>query len=237
MRVLVVGDIHGSVPAMSYAIEFAVSRGITHILQVGDFGYYPKIPEYADFLDLVSLMCTKSGVSIFFIEGNHDDHWSLDHNKKRSAFVPVRDCLNWIPRSLRWSWCGVRFAALGGAFTTDSHRRKIGLDWHPDTEVPRVCDYDTLFDHTCDVLITHDAPHVVDLYRGHTYNQALAHSRLITELASTMQPSFLIHGHHHTKHITGIGKTTVVGLAHDKDIPNLCVVLELRDLGVTLVDL
>jgi hypothetical protein len=50
MRILVVGDVHGNTDFMRTAIERAAARGITTILQVGDFGYWPHTKSGEKFL-------------------------------------------------------------------------------------------------------------------------------------------------------------------------------------------
>jgi hypothetical protein len=41
------------------------------------------------------------------------------------GFVEVTDRILWAPRGHRWTWQGVRFLALGGAFSIDRQYRKL----------------------------------------------------------------------------------------------------------------
>lgn len=50
------------------------------------------------------------------------------------GFLSLSDRVQWIPRGCRWVWNGVRFGAVGGAFSVDWRRRTPGDSWWPDHE-------------------------------------------------------------------------------------------------------
>lgn len=50
MRVLIVGDLHCNTAAASNAFEFAGAVGADVILQVGDFGFWPRTEPGRKFL-------------------------------------------------------------------------------------------------------------------------------------------------------------------------------------------
>jgi hypothetical protein len=57
-----------------------------------------------------------------FVDGNHDNIALLRRSytgADAAGFIRVRDRLSYAPRGLRWTWDGVRFAALGCAYSVD----------------------------------------------------------------------------------------------------------------------
>ena len=67
--ILLLGDIHGNVGTLKYAIEKANEAGAAALIQVGDFGLYMGGRNEVAF----HRACQASAIPIYFIEGNHDD--------------------------------------------------------------------------------------------------------------------------------------------------------------------
>jgi hypothetical protein len=76
--------------------------------------------------------------------------------------VAIGDRCRYLPRGLRWDWRGVRFGALGGAFSVDRRERVEGESWWW-AEVISDADVERLGDARLDVLVTRDAPEGVPL--------------------------------------------------------------------------
>lgn len=214
---LVVGDLHGDEDAIRLIFELAVSYGAVRILQLGDFGYYPKLPKFKSFLSQFSAASVRTGIPVFFVDGNHDDHEALDHSVCRTQFVEVEPSIYWCPRGHQWSWDDVRFASLGGGYSVDRHRRRIGLDCHPDLECINRSDYDRLLDHSCDVLLAHDGPDVVPFPLKYDYPDDTNNRKVLTAVLTALSPTAMLHGHHHLWHVTGCDSTVVVGHGCAKD--------------------
>lgn len=208
---LVVGDLHGKDLMVPTMFELACLFGVSRIVQLGDFGCYPRLPEFKSFLDSVSSLACNIGIPVFFVDGNHDDHEFLAHHEQHTRFVEVVPSIYWCPRGHRWSWDDVRFASLGGGYSIDRHRRRIGLDCHPSLECISHRDYDSLLDHSCDVLLTHDGPDIVPFDLKHSYPDDTANRKVLTQVMTAMSPTVMLHGHHHVWHVTGCDKTVVVG--------------------------
>src|SRR4051812_11791514 len=135
-RVLLAGDVHGNAEWMERLVHIAQSLGCEVVVQLGDFGYFPLDQSGQWFLRRVEQAASGANLIVYWIDGNHEDHGQLGALRPtESGFTPVSDRCFYIPRGLRWTWSGVRFGALGGAFSVDWRQRTPGADWWPQ-EVP-----------------------------------------------------------------------------------------------------
>lgn len=119
-RILVCGDWHGERTWARACLRIARRLGCPTVVQLGDFGLWPG--EEGRWLDFLDREATRAGVALTWIDGNHEDHDSLDRWRQRAGpdgMVTMREQIHWAPRGSRWSWSGVRFGALGGAVSTD----------------------------------------------------------------------------------------------------------------------
>ena len=126
MRVLVAGDLHGNTGFAVTLLERAASEGANVLLQVGDFGYWEHEPSGVKFIDDVQKAAARTKVRVVFVDGNHDNVGLLRRRYTTcdaDGFVVVRDDVLYAPRGLRWTWEGVRFLALGGAYSVDKPER------------------------------------------------------------------------------------------------------------------
>jgi hypothetical protein len=75
---LFVGDTHADAGWLKFVVlPTAVMMGITTIIQVGDFGYWP---DSRKFLNFVKTAREKFGVDVWFIDGNHEHFTTLNRN-------------------------------------------------------------------------------------------------------------------------------------------------------------
>lgn len=98
-------------------------------------------------------------MTVYAIGGNHenaDEVQLFEANPDEDGFVTLRPHVRWVPRGQRWTWTGVRFGALGGAFSLDWRTRTIGTTWWPTREELGDTDVERLGDAPLDVLLTHD---------------------------------------------------------------------------------
>lgn len=184
MRVLALGDTHGDMRWCVEVTRLAGEHGVERILQVGDFGYWPRMPatKYAShaelFLHEIAWACETYGVVEWIVfDGNHDDHQELqtvlrqqpDDEGLRRLGPHVR----YSPRGNSFELAGVSFGTLGGAASIDALLEewgvdfggtpyKRGYDWFPDLEQPSMSDVERL-PASLDVLLAHEAPIEVDL--------------------------------------------------------------------------
>lgn len=183
---MALGDTHGDGKWARAVTAIAGRHGVSRILQVGDFGYWPRmnVTQYAThaewFLSEIDWACDEYDVAEWIvIDGNHDDHQALaeldvqpDDDGMRRLSARVR----YSPRGNSFKLANVVFGTLGGAASIDAHLEAAGLeldhpepyrpgwDWFPELERPTQDDAD-LLPSSVDVLLTHEAPIDVDLSR------------------------------------------------------------------------
>lgn len=170
-RLLIAGDTHGNLDWIRTLCKLAARHGCCGVVQLGDFGFWPDQYELRSndrlvindrWLNAVAGTAELHKIWWRVIDGNHDAH-----QLARDAFPaggngvrPIRDgVLDWADRGAVWTWCGVRFGALGGAVSIDKEWRTDGLSWWATEEITDL-EVDALFDRArpagIDVLFTHD---------------------------------------------------------------------------------
>lgn len=220
MKLLFAGDWHGDEDWASEAIGRAADTGAAWVVQLGDFGFgfyrlgddpaqpgdwAPRCP----FARRVSALAVELGVQVVFIDGNHDNPVllaRLAHSRDPAgaeAFVPVEDGLFWAPRGHRWEWDGIRFGALGGAYSIDRRMRTTGLDFWPE-EVTAPADVARLGHDPLDVLVCHDGPTIPEGFRplpGASPRKVDQASRdQVATAVERTRPRLVVHGHWHLRY-------------------------------------
>lgn len=269
-QVFVLGDIHGNVGFLWYAAREAAALGCSTILQLGDFG--ALWPGSNSFLPTVDDLLSEAGVErLVFIDGNHEGFTSeVPFPDRRGSavkgglvaaaeladrdadgFCKLSERVAWISRGHRWQWNGVRFGAIGGAFSVDWRHRTPGFTWWPDLEVPSPAEVDRLGSEPLDVLVLHDAPAGVPLERVSTFTLSESDQRraqqpreFLRAAVELTRPQIVLHGHWHWRHGTRLAwsdetderrATRVEGLGADLDgdVDWASGVLDLRGGGPT----
>lgn len=237
MRVLFAGDWHGDEEWADRVIRRAVDDGCETVVQLGDFGFGffwlgddPAEPgDWAPrclFARAVSALATGAGVRVVFVDGNHDNAVLLGRlaelrpGRSEEGFVLVEDGLWWALRGHRWEWDGVRFGALGGAFSVDRHRRTRGLDFWVE-ETTSAAEAARLGRSRLDVLVCHDVPvrppgsEPLPRQSPRQIDEA-SRAQLAAAVAAT-SPRLVVHGHWHHRYSVEIptpaGVARVEGLA------------------------
>ncbi|WP_436787475.1 metallophosphoesterase family protein, partial [Yinghuangia sp. YIM S10712] len=127
MRLLLVGDTHGNAGHLRRVLDVAAAAGIDRLFQLGDFGYWEHERSGVRFLDTVQRYADERGVTVFFLDGNHDKsgliHERYGDRPDAEGFLTVRGRIRYAPRGHAWRWDGVRFLAFGGAASVDKDRR------------------------------------------------------------------------------------------------------------------
>jgi len=121
MRILLVGDSHGDAGFISFVVGHAMAGDCALIVQLGDFGYWEHAPWGKAFLGHCSRELVRAGISMYWIDGNHENHpllWAK-YPTGEDGFCEVRPNLFYIPRGHSWEWEGHRCLGLGGAFSID----------------------------------------------------------------------------------------------------------------------
>ena len=206
-RVLVAGDVHGNLSWAKTLVKLADRHQCQGIVQLGDFGYWSHTPEGERFLDNTERALAHYNLWLVFIPGNHENHELLRRNVLGAdGFYHLRDHLAAAPFGARWSWRGVAFGALGGAFSIDYQRREPGTDWWPGLEEPGREDAARLGGAPLDVLLSHDAPagaRGLDAVGHVVATEAALRTRvLLAEVVKGLRPSLVLHGHWHHRNST-----------------------------------
>jgi len=157
-NILIVGDTHGEWAPLNKLIS---SKHPDIILQIGDFGWWPKFHNTSSINDGVNYKrrwdqygIKNNGCKIYWCDGNHEDHWDL---KKHDHPHEVMPDVYYMPRcSILVLPDGRRVLFMGGASSIDKRYRTIGHDWFPEEEIsqrdimnlPNV-DIDIVISHTC----------------------------------------------------------------------------------------
>lgn len=202
-RVLIAGDTHGNTPWVETLTRRAAEQGCPIIIQVGDFGYFPDLPGGPRFLTAVDTACAVNGVALWFIDGNHDDHFALAEHRDQGEPVALTDHVTYIPRGTRITLGGQTFGFLGGAFSVDWRDRTHGIDWWPN-EATDHSDVERLGNGRLDVLIAHDAPAGLDFSARPLPAEDQIRTdnvrSLIASVVEATRPQVVLHGHWHRAH-------------------------------------
>lgn len=231
-RLLLAGDVHGNGRWIGMLCKLARRHRCDAILQLGDFGYWPHTADGLQFLEQVSWHAEQKGIDcVYWIDGNHENHDVLaELEPDDDGMITIVDRCRYIPRGYRWAWSGVRFGALGGAFSVDRRQRVKHVSWWPG-ELLSDSDVEKLGEEPLDVLVTHDAPEGSPV-RGLALppvDEVLAaevRARVLDAVEAT-EPRLVAHGHWHHRYsheltwpVTADGEliwraTQVEGLAAD----------------------
>jgi len=152
--ILAVGDIHSEFKHLNSLIS---EKQPSIILQVGDFGYWPK--------DKKSQKIKNKDTIIYFCDGNHEDHESLknlENNEiQQNIFYMRRGSTLTLPD-------GRTVLFMGGAFSHDWRYKEFGsdewkyrepgIDWFPFMELITQDDINKIPNIKIDIVISHTAP-------------------------------------------------------------------------------
>lgn len=242
-KLLAVGDWHGSARWMRQVLTCAARDGFKVIVHVGDlkvlwYDEYPTYPEPGDFTAELAGLLEELGLVFIFIDGNHDAHPSLRALPVNSdGFGVISDRLLYAPRGHRWSLGGMRFGALGGAYSIDRYRGTEGDDWFVD-EVTVPGDVAALGSEPLDVLITHDVPAGIDVETMFDLPESIEREcnivrSLLRDAVRATEPALVFSGHWHQRR-TGLvpGTETRVHVLDKEFTMGNAVTLDLGSLTV-----
>ena len=117
-RILLVGDLHMNSQVALEVIDHAQAVKADLILQVGDFGYWPRAEDDAgvEYLTLVDDALAAAGLALWFVPGNHED-WSelaklpIGRDGRRAVGARIFEP----PVGYRWAWGSTRWLPIRGA--------------------------------------------------------------------------------------------------------------------------
>jgi hypothetical protein len=200
-RLFVLGDTHGNLSWCKLMIEKALEEECDGILQLGDFGIWPK----GDFVFQLNYQLDKAGLHLWFVDGNHEDFEQLlaietDLGGKRT----VASHITHLPRGHRWTWQGRKFLALGGAYSVDRPRRVKFVSWWPQETISfQDVERCLLKPDPVDVMVCHDAPAGSPALGPVTagdvdrFPESYENRERVLQVVEAVRPSLLLHGHYH----------------------------------------
>ena len=218
------GDWHADAAHAVRVIDAAADRGVTKVVQTGDFGYWPRHPTGVQYLNRVAARCVERGVSVWFCDGNHEDHSRLWHGSARGP-TAVAPSVWWVPRGTIVEWNGRRLLFMGGAVSVDQPRRTPGFDWFPQ-EIPSDRDFERAHSvGPVDVVIAHeglpDTP-LQSTYRAFIPPEIVELADNVRtkmgELADHLSPDLWVHGHWHHR-MSAIRNGVRIELLHESRGP------------------
>jgi hypothetical protein len=238
MRILLVGDLHGDTLAMIETVTHAADVHADLILQLGDFGFWPRDEPGRKFLRQTEARLELVGLPLWWVSGNHEDLKALETRPIGSdGRRQVSDHVWHLPNGYRWVWCGTRWVAAGGAVSVDRYGRKEGVSWFRDEVLSDAEVVQIIADGPADVVVAHDAPWGVpslerrlflDLAPGERdvgwasdlLEKSDEHMRRVRRLVDGVSAGRIFHGHHHVRYEDVLtsehGQVSVVGLAANR---------------------
>lgn len=206
--------------------QFAVStlRAINYsdpqvdtIFHLGDFGYRFE----RDYTDAVSHALCEYGMTLYFIDGNHDNHEYLAQlDKTHDGMGVVADRIYHVPRGHTWRKDRLTVLAMGGAYSIDKMYRTQGVSWWPQeviaySEVRRALEGPEL---SYDMLFSHDAPIEAPVKRSSAYKDdpfTRTNQEYLQMLVGYMDIKTVVHGHWHQRYNAVISGVHYIGLDCD----------------------
>lgn len=197
MRVGICGDWHGDPNFANGVLHALHARGITEIIQCGDFGYGWD----NQYVPSVSGVLKKFGQTLRWVPGNHENYDMIDQLMQHDAQW-LTDEIYVLDRGERFTIGDTSFVGIGGAHSIDRDMRVQGVSWWPQ-ETLTYRDVHRIIEavEPCDVVVAHDAPVTAELGGGFFKDDpiSLSNRRLLQHAVDHLQPQFLFHGHYHRR--------------------------------------
>jgi len=184
--------------------------GCDVIVQCGDFGFWAHTPKGSAFLDAASAALAATEMRCVWVDGNHENHEVLRNvymengTQDDEGFWIIRPRLAYAARAHRWEWDGLRYLALGGAFSIDKEWRHPMVSWWPLETISMAEAELAASGGKADVMVTHDCPWGVDGIIGSGtagnkdfFPESQANRKVLLSVVEEVRPSLLVHGHYH----------------------------------------
>lgn len=205
MKLLILGDTHCYWADLNITIAKAVRQhpDITHIIQVGDFGYgWPGMKPFKASLGFLTEaeMEIYNQAQKFWIDGNHENHDLLDkdHGAWQSKWIHL-------PRGSVVSFFNElgeekRVMFFGGASSIDKPHRLPHVTWWPQESITygQIARTLEIEKGPIDAIISHDHP-ISFPYSDRRYKTPFGKTdqEMLEVLKVTYKPKFWFFGHHH----------------------------------------
>lgn len=126
-KIILAGDTHGDSNHVKSLLERARDAGAAVVFVLGDFGIWDH-HDRGHFTDTVSKLANRYQIPVCFLPGNHDNYdllfeWETEKPVTADGFYEIKPGLFYSARGHRFTWNGVRFLSLGGAYSVDKDWR------------------------------------------------------------------------------------------------------------------
>lgn len=220
MKTLILGDVHGRWAQADALYEDIVEHnGEPELLiQVGDFGFWPREPRIGVWEREFSHPC-------LWIDGNHEDFqtlknigepdWGFTNYSKPiglDKWYKVMESWTYMPRSSFLD--GVLF--IGGARSIDQLQRQRGWDWFPEENISYF-NQQQVFDtieavgaENIHTIISHDCPGRFNVSKACTYTGVETidgNRKFLQAILEQVRPQRWFFGHYHLK-MSGVDIST-----------------------------
>lgn len=218
-NLLICGDWHGNAEQARSIIDIASFQGIEKIFQLGDFGQWEHVDS--EFQDDVEAYAARKGVTIYFVDGNHDNTaltLSMYDKHDAEGFLMVRERIRYAPRGHRWTWNGTKFLALGGAVSVDKRSRLEreerektgpGYYWFPEEQwswPEWEAWQDENYDVETDVIFAHDKPFNSEPpWNRKAYVECIPNAKALQTAIEWTGAKHFFHGHLHYRYTDLVG--------------------------------
>jgi predicted phosphodiesterase len=210
-----IGDTHSNIDTLTQAVQNNAFCDL--FIVVGDYGFWPRANDF----DLeVRQFCMDNELVLWWIDGNHEDHYNL----KWAPKGPRWDVGAWyIPRGTITEIGSHVVAFMGGAFSIDKAYRMEGADWFPQEtlghqDASRFATNLASYPDGVDVFVCHDMPEFSELnnfpplFDPYDEYENRRSRKVLTEAIFDSQANLVIHGHMHHRYTQQFGDVTVEGL-------------------------
>lgn len=198
MKTLILGDVHGCWDILNIVIVRALKQhpDITHMIQVGDFGYaWPNSKPFTflkTFMD-PSVIAKATSMPFYFIDGNHENHNQLDMD--RGAFQPG---MIYQPRGSVLTIGDKRVMFFGGASSIDKDSRVQDKSWWPQESITYRQTMEALAQPgPIDMVISHEFP-IAFPYGSYKKEFGRSDKQALDAVREQFKPKHWAFGHHHT---------------------------------------
>jgi hypothetical protein len=200
-----VGDLHGRVEDMMEIDRKVIKNNIKYVVQVGDFGIrWPGTTcSMWKYFEKRSRKLGPATPTWITCGGNHEnwDKWlQLSEKQKHPNLVEIAPGCFYAKRGTVHTLDGIKHLFLGGAESIDKHHRIEGKDWWS-YETPSRNEFQFAFDNLekdkPEVVVTHDAPRFVDIYKKDRFDSPTPRALEGIVNMSQHKPARWYFGHHH----------------------------------------
>lgn len=202
MKVLILGDVHGSWSALNLVMAKAMEKhpDLTAFVQVGDLAYaWPgRQPFHFDkrFWD-DELRKRAKQLAFYWLDGNHENHDQLDIDRGAYQLNMIYMSRGSVNHFYNDKIQPVRAMFFGGTTSPDFYQRTPGVNWWPQESIKYSQVAKALaVEKPIEIMFTHDHPASFP-YKKYNNQYGKADQDFLEVLRNHFKPKWHFFGHHH----------------------------------------